>query len=216
MKPLIASVSPSGHRISTSQPEPGFFRATKAGRCSNILRICAYGGPVQASYPASIKLPSPPPRCWSSGCCRAWAKPALSLAWPACAQTNARSPGAKRLAIFHPVRPLEALREELRKRDYLPILFDFEKPWSRDTDETIMLLARMARFVIADISDAKAVLQELRAIVPDLPSVPVQPIILAIQEEPGMFDFYRNGPSFLTVAGSDACSVRSTPEPIPM
>ena len=27
---------------------------------------------------------------------------------------------------------------------------------------------------------------------PDLPSVPVQPIILAMQEEPGMFDFYRN------------------------
>ena len=94
---------------------------------------------------------------------------------------------------------LDALREELRKRNYLPILFDFEKPRSRDTDETITLLARMARFVVADISDAKAVLQELRAIVPDLPSVPVQPIILAIQEEPGMFDFYRNRLSFLTV-----------------
>jgi uncharacterized protein YjbI with pentapeptide repeats len=94
---------------------------------------------------------------------------------------------------------LDALREELRKHGYLPILFDFEKPVSRDTDETITLLARMARFVIADISDAKAVLQELRAIVPDLPSVPVQSIILATQEEPGMFDFYRNRPSFLTV-----------------
>ena len=94
---------------------------------------------------------------------------------------------------------LDALREELRKRNYLPILFDFEKPRSRDTDETITLLARMARFVIADISDAKSVLQELRAIVPDLPSVPVQPIILAMQEEPGMFDFYRNMRSFLNV-----------------
>jgi uncharacterized protein YjbI with pentapeptide repeats len=94
---------------------------------------------------------------------------------------------------------LDALREELRKRDYLPILFDFEKPRSRDTDETVTLLARMARFIIADVSDAKAVLQELRGIVPDLPSVPVQPIILAAQEEPGMFDFYRNRPSFLSV-----------------
>jgi uncharacterized protein YjbI with pentapeptide repeats len=94
---------------------------------------------------------------------------------------------------------LHAIREELRSRDYLPILFDFEKPMSRDTDETITLLARMARFVIADISDSKSVLQELRAIVPDLPSVPVQPIILATQEEPGMFDFYRNRPSFLAV-----------------
>src|SRR5262249_41905149 len=94
---------------------------------------------------------------------------------------------------------LEALREELRQRKYLPILFDFEKPRSRTTDETVTLLARMARFVVADISDAKSVLQELRAIVPDLPSVPVQPIILAMQEEPGMFDFYRNFRSFLNV-----------------
>ena len=94
---------------------------------------------------------------------------------------------------------LDALREELRKHDYLPILFDFEKPRSRDTDETITLLARMARFIVADITDAKSVLQELRAIVPVLPSVPVQPIIIATQEEPGMFDFYRNMPWFLTV-----------------
>ncbi|UCI32133.1 pentapeptide repeat-containing protein [Mesorhizobium sp. B4-1-4] len=94
---------------------------------------------------------------------------------------------------------LDALREKLRERDYLPILFDFERPRGRDTDETITLLARMARFVVADISDAKSVLQELRAIVPDLPSVPVQSIILATQEEPGMFDFYRTRPSFLAV-----------------
>jgi len=93
---------------------------------------------------------------------------------------------------------LDALREELRS-EYLPILFDFEKPRSLGTDETITLLARMARFIIADITDAKSVLQELRAIVPDLPSVPVQPIILATQEEPGMFDFYRNRPSVLSV-----------------
>jgi pentapeptide repeat protein len=94
---------------------------------------------------------------------------------------------------------LDALRDELRKRNYLPILFDFEKPTSRNTDETITLLARMARFVIADISDAKSVLQELRGIVPDLPNVPVQLVIIASQEEPGMFDFFRRYPWFLKV-----------------
>jgi len=103
------------------------------------------------------------------------------------------------LGRFTPERKavLDALREELRKHDLLPILFDFEGPSSRNTDETITLLARMARFVIADISDAKSVLQELRTIVPNLPSVPVQPIILVGQNEPGMFDFYRPFPRFL-------------------
>ena len=32
---------------------------------------------------------------------------------------------------------------------------------------------------------------------PDIPSVPVQPVITATQEEPGMFDFFRNFRSFL-------------------
>ena len=83
--------------------------------------------------------------------------------------------------------------------DYLPILFDFDRPATRSTDEKITLLACMARFVIADISDAKSILQELRAIVPDLPGVPVQPVIIASQEEPGMFDFYQGYRSFLPV-----------------
>jgi hypothetical protein len=94
---------------------------------------------------------------------------------------------------------LDAMRDKLRERGYLPILFDFEGPLNRNTDETIALLARMARFVIADISDAKSVLQELRSIVPNLPSVPVRPVIVATQEEPGMFDFYRHFPWFLNV-----------------
>jgi uncharacterized protein YjbI with pentapeptide repeats len=105
------------------------------------------------------------------------------------------------LGRFSPERKqvLDALREELRRRSYLPILFDFEGLNSRTTDETITLLARMARFVIADISDARSVLQELRAVVPELPSVPVQPVIVANQEEPGMFDFYQRFAWFLPV-----------------
>jgi uncharacterized protein YjbI with pentapeptide repeats len=89
---------------------------------------------------------------------------------------------------------LEAIRVELRKRDYLPVLFDFEKPTSRTTVETISTLAHMARFVIADLTDAKSVLQELQAVVPLSPSVVVQPLLLAAQEEPGMFDFIRKFP----------------------
>lgn len=92
---------------------------------------------------------------------------------------------------------LDALKDELRQRNYLPILLDFEGPVNRSRDETVILLARMARFVIADITDAKSVLQELRGIVPDLPTVAIQPIILCSQKEPGMFDFFHHYPWFL-------------------
>ena len=89
------------------------------------------------------------------------------------------------LGRFTPERKavLDALREELRHRDYLPVMFDFDKPESRGYTETITTLARMARFVIADLTDASEVKLELAKIVPDLPLLPVQPLILASAAE---------------------------------
>lgn len=94
---------------------------------------------------------------------------------------------------------LDALRRALRSGgfDFVPIVFDFDQPLSRTTGETIATLAGMARFVIADLTDAKSVLQELRDIVPDSPSLPVQPLLLDTQDEPGMLDTFRRYPWFL-------------------
>lgn len=100
-------------------------------------------------------------------------------------------------------RVLEAIRAALRERHYLPMLFDFDKPATRDTLETVSTLAHLARFVIADLTDARSVLQELQRIVPSLPSVPVQPIIHRSQQSPGMVDHFRGFPTFLQVASYD-------------
>src|SRR5262249_34023612 len=84
---------------------------------------------------------------------------------------------------------LDALRQELRKRDYLPILFDFEVPTTRDITETVSLLARMARFIIADLTDPSSIPKELEAIVPSL-AVPVQPLLEGASRPYAMFKDY--------------------------
>jgi hypothetical protein len=100
------------------------------------------------------------------------------------------------LGRFTPKRKavLDVVRKELRRQNYLPILFDFEKPTTRNFTETISTLAHMARFIIADLTQAKSLPQELQRIVPDLPSVPVQPILQASAKEYGMFPDFKSYP----------------------
>jgi uncharacterized protein YjbI with pentapeptide repeats len=91
---------------------------------------------------------------------------------------------------------LDALRDELRDHDYSPIVFDFDLPADHDITETVTLLARMARFVIADLTDPSSIPQELQAFVPDV-AVPVQPIILQDQDPWSMFPDLKKYPWML-------------------
>ena len=83
---------------------------------------------------------------------------------------------------------LDSIRDELRRRDFTPILFDFDKPASKDVTGTVETLARMARFIIADLTDPSSIPHELATIVPFLRTTPVLPLRLAGSGGYSMFD----------------------------
>jgi len=95
------------------------------------------------------------------------------------------------LGRFTPERVaiLDAIRRRLRQYHYVPLMFDFEKADSRDFTETVVLLAHMARFVIADLTEPSSVPKELEAFVPRL-SVPVQPLLEGAARPYSMFKDY--------------------------
>jgi hypothetical protein len=81
---------------------------------------------------------------------------------------------------------LDALREALRRFGYLPMVFDFEGPTSKDLTETIMTLAGLSSFVIADITSPRSVPLELQATIPNY-MTPLVPILQEGKESFSMF-----------------------------
>lgn len=102
------------------------------------------------------------------------------------------------LGRFTPERKpiLEAIRDELRGRQYTPLLFNFEKPVSHDFSESLRVLARTARFIIADLTLHKSISQELRAILPGT-AVPVQPLLNGSRRLYTMFPDFKQYPQVL-------------------
>jgi uncharacterized protein YjbI with pentapeptide repeats len=81
---------------------------------------------------------------------------------------------------------LERLREELRKRNFMPIIFNFDKPETKDFTETVRLLVGLSRFVIVDVTNPRSAPLELQATVPEY-MIPFVPIIERGEEPFSMF-----------------------------
>jgi len=86
----------------------------------------------------------------------------------------------ERLSVLHNIR------DELRRMGYLPIIFDFERPPNRTFTETILTLAGLSRFVIADITNPSSSPLELQALMPNF-QIPLAPIIQRGEKPFSMF-----------------------------
>jgi uncharacterized protein YjbI with pentapeptide repeats len=81
---------------------------------------------------------------------------------------------------------LEQLRAKLRELGFVPIVFKFDKPETKDFTETVRLLANLSHFVIVDITNPRSAPLELQALVPDY-MVPFVPILEKGQPPFAMF-----------------------------
>jgi uncharacterized protein YjbI with pentapeptide repeats len=70
-------------------------------------------------------------------------------------------------------RVLDGIRDRLRTIGFIPVVFDFVGPASKDTTGTVETLARMSRFVLADLTAPSSIPHELATIVPFLRTTPV-------------------------------------------
>ncbi|MBW2428984.1 MAG: pentapeptide repeat-containing protein [Deltaproteobacteria bacterium] len=80
---------------------------------------------------------------------------------------------------------LQSVAAELKEFGYLPIIFDFDRPDDRNFTETIMTLAGLSRFIIAELS-GPSVPQELHAVVPNF-KIPIVPILKKGARQYAMF-----------------------------
>jgi hypothetical protein len=85
---------------------------------------------------------------------------------------------------------LESIKAKTRQSGFIPVIFTFEPSDNRDLTETIQLIAGMAKIVFADITEAKSIPQELSHIIPNFPSLIIQPLLLKEETTYSMFEHW--------------------------
>jgi hypothetical protein len=93
----------------------------------------------------------------------------------------------------------DALKVALRKYGYLPVFLDVSKPRSQDLDQAGGVFAYLSHFIIADLTNATGIYYELVDLVPHIPSVPVQPLIMSSEHEFDRFEFFTRFPWVLPI-----------------
>jgi uncharacterized protein YjbI with pentapeptide repeats len=94
----------------------------------------------------------------------------------------------------------EALCEALRNRNYVPITINVDKPADQDTMKMISILASIVRFVLADLTEAESTVPAFPFILPDFPSIPVQPLLQISKHETPMLSNISTSPWILPLA----------------
>ena len=93
-----------------------------------------------------------------------------------------------RTIVFDPASFLKPkrLRDKLHDLGFVPMVFNFDKPETKDFSETVRLLCNLSHFVIVDITNPRSAPLELQATVPDY-MVPFAPILQEGEEPFSMF-----------------------------
>jgi uncharacterized protein YjbI with pentapeptide repeats len=84
------------------------------------------------------------------------------------------------------IQILERLREKLRSLGFVPMVFNFDKPETKDFTETVRLLAKPSHFLLVAITNPRSAPLELQATVPDY-LIPFVPILEEGQDPFAMF-----------------------------
>jgi uncharacterized protein YjbI with pentapeptide repeats len=92
---------------------------------------------------------------------------------------------------------LDFIADDLRKKNYLPIMFDFDRPLDKNLTETVITLAGLCKFVIAVMSDPQSVPWEVAHIKQTF-KIPIVPLYQECQRTFSMYDDEKINPWYLS------------------